>query len=87
MKLAFETPNDWRELIDSKGSRTEIITLLLKLLDHVGNQSAFLCLTLAALTMETSNTKHSVVKSITQFSSMGSDGQSLFKLIQEIQQD
>ena len=52
MKLAFETPNDWRDLIDSTGSRAEIVTLLIRLLDYVGDESAFLCLTLARLTAE-----------------------------------
>lgn len=60
-KLAFETPNDWRELIDSTDSRAEIVSLLIKLLDFVGNQSSFLCLTLAALTLEPANTSDSVV--------------------------
>ena len=36
-KLAFETPDDWRELIDSTGSRGEIIKTLIKLVDFVGD--------------------------------------------------
>ena len=85
-KLAFETPNDWRELIDSTESRSEIITLLIKLLDFVGDQSSFLCLTLAALTLESPATpkEHSVVRSVLQFSAHGADGQSLFLLVQDI---
>ena len=70
MKLAFETPNDWRDLIDSTGSRGEILTLLIRLLDYVGDQSAFLCLTLAALTAESSSrsagSKHDLAKHLMQ---------------------
>ena len=77
-KLAFETPDDWRELIDSTGSRGEIIKTLIKLVDFVGDQSAFLCLTLAALTLESSKTagpqRHSVANAVMQFSSSGCDG-------------
>lgn len=51
-KLATETPNEWRELIDTTtGGRGEIIRLLVKLLDYVSGPSAILCLTLATLTL------------------------------------
>jgi hexokinase len=89
-KLAFETPNDWRELIDSTGSRSEIIRLLIRLLDYVGDKSAYLCLVLAALTLEKSGKvadKHSVAKSVVKLGAQGSDGQSLFRMIKAILDD
>ena len=51
----------------------------------MGSQSSFLCLTLAALTLEPAKTAHSVASSILQFSHQGSDGQTLFKFIQKVQ--
>mmetsp|Transcript_30248 Transcript_30248/g.37313 ORF Transcript_30248/g.37313 Transcript_30248/m.37313 type:complete len:195 (+) Transcript_30248:541-1125(+) len=85
-KLALETPNDWRKLIDSTGGRGETISLLVQLLDYVSRESSILCLTLATLTLESPNMdkQFSVARSIIAFNSQGTDGQSLFKFVQAI---
>ena len=85
VKLALETPEDWKELIDSMGSRTEIITLLIKLLDYVGDQSAFLCLTLAALTAEKSGVKkHALAEQVELYEGGSPDSQCLFQMINDV---
>ena len=86
-KLALETPDDWRELINSTaGGRQETISLLVTLLDYVSNQSAILCLTLAALSLESPKVdkNFSIARSVLVFNSRGADGQSLFNFIQGI---
>ena len=51
LKLASETPQNWKDLVVKTG-RVEMLLILTKLIECVGDASALLCLALAALTIE-----------------------------------
>ena len=73
----------------AKTGIVEMLQILMKLTECVGDQSVLLCLSLAALMLESPSTsrQYSVINSLSTINTKSSDGLSLYKMIKRIQND